>query len=291
MIERIEKRRKIFFVTKFQSTDKRETTMLKLISSPHLKNINLIDSNIISVELRQTHVTYDKMWLTAFCILENSKLLMNQYIHNILYKIFSNDFEFLSTDTDSIIGIIKNLSHEEISEKIRNNIQYFDGASFESDKIPKINFKVSGVLSNECGNKFCLNFIYLRSKCYYISLLNANGSEYTGKIRAKSIPRKISRNFTLENYQKVLEAHETHSIKFNKFHLNNLNIYTIEQRRVGLTPPNEDEEKRFFLNSSNSYAFGHYRIKNIDPPFTYNNEKNHEKFINKMNKFKKLYKY
>ena len=107
-------------------------------------------------------------------------------MYNIIPKLFGREnITFSLRDTDSIIYKIKNYSHENYLEILKDNPQYFS--------------KSLGLMENEIKENIN-NIIYLMVKCYSIETVN-------DKIKQKTKGISINyrkKNHTHEYFKKVL---------------------------------------------------------------------------------------
>lgn len=192
---------------------------------------------------------------------------MIEKIYSLLTNMYKDDFKFLGTDTDSIICVIKNLTATQVYNKIGENISEFDGESFNGvvDTIPLINRKKNKLLGDEINGKIALNYLWLRPKSYSVGIAKKNSIEIEQKIAVKGIPRKISYNFSLEDFRNVLKHQNSISVEIIRFERENLNVYTIRQHKKALTTTFKGDSKRHFISTTESLAYGHFKIKDVIP--------------------------
>lgn len=195
-------------------------------------------------------------------ILDNSKVLMLEKVYDVLGKMYKENFEFLATDTDSIICAINNLKVTEVYEKIKENIHEFDGESFKSSfGIPLVNKKVNSLLGDDAKGKLVKTFIWLRPKSYILEMLDNADMKKINKIATKGVPRKLSLQFTLDDFAHILKYQNTLNVDVVRFCRENLNIFTIRQNKKGLTTSFQSDSKRHFLSTSKSLAYGHIKLE------------------------------
>lgn len=273
--------------------DRRKKTAIKYFSNPLLRNVKVIDDNILAVELKRKTVNFNRLWLNGNLILDNSKILMIEKIYTLLGNMYKHNFKFIATDTDSIICMIKNMCAADVYKKIGENIDEFDGESFKGafETIPLVNRKVNRILGDEVGGRIVKHFTWLRPKSYHIEISKKNENETENKIALKGIPRKISYNFTLKDFQDVLKHQNSLYSDIMRFERLNLNIYTISQRKKALTTTFNGVSKRHFISASESLAYGHFEIRDeVSPPWEDENEENEKLTLaEKLKTFKKKF--
>ena len=77
--------------------------------------------------------------------------------------------------------------------------------------------------------------------------------------KAKGIPKmKVDKDLEFENYKKTLEDNTRDKIEFKAIRAKKHELYTISQEKTGLS---NYDDKRFYLNNTESLPYGHYEIQ------------------------------
>ena len=115
------------------------------------------------------------------------------------------------------------------------------------------NAKVIGKFKDECNSIPPLEFAGLRSKMY--SLLLPNNKE---KKTAKGIKKGfVSNRISHDDYKRCIFEERPTSANFCLIRSTNHNVQTLEITKAALSP---FDDKRFLVNSTDSYAYGHVDI-------------------------------
>ena len=145
---------------------------MKLTKKPNFNFFNIIHENLVIIEMAKNKCIFDSPILIGSQVLFNSKCNLYNYMYNIIPKLFGREnITFSLRDTDSIIYKIKNCSHENYLQILKNIPQYFS--------------KSLGLMENEIKENIN-NVISLMAKSYSIETVN-------DKIKQKS--KGISINY------------------------------------------------------------------------------------------------
>ena len=162
-MENVRKHRDIKLVT----TDKKRS---KLVSEPNYHTINLISENLSITEMRRTKVKMNKRKYVELPILEISKILMYEFLHDYMKPKYGDNVKLCFMDTDSFIMSIKT---EHFYKDIANDVEKrFDTSNYEVDRplLTGKNKKVIGLMKNELGERIITEFLPLRPKtCSYLT--------------------------------------------------------------------------------------------------------------------------
>lgn len=79
--------------------DRRRKSAARLFASPKFQNATIISKDIVLIEAKQSSVTFDKLTLTAFSILEISKLVLTNHIYSMkrMFESVGGSMELLLT--------------------------------------------------------------------------------------------------------------------------------------------------------------------------------------------------
>ena len=104
--------------------------------------------------------------------------------------------------------------------------------------------------------KIITNFIALRPIMYCLKIFNEKKAEK----KAKGVPKlKVKKELDMKDYEATLHQHKAKNVNFNAIRSKNHQIYSINQSKVGLT---SYDNKRYWLDDTESVPFGHYAIQN-----------------------------
>ena len=160
-MENIRKHRDIKLVT----TDKKRS---KWVSEPNYHTINLISEDLSIIEMKKTtKVKMNKPIYLGLSILEISKILMYELLHDYMKPKYSNDVKLCYMDMNSFI---MNIKTNDFYEDITNDVEERSDTSIMGK-----NKKVIGLMKDELGGKIIMKFVTLRPKTF--SFLIDDGKE------------------------------------------------------------------------------------------------------------------
>ena len=124
-----------------------QKTYLKYVNNPNFISQKMFDKSFVAVHCSKTVLTLNKPIYVGFCILELSKLLMNQFHYDYILKTFNNA-KLLFTDTDSLVYEIKN---ENVYDQCFKDKHLFDFSGYPKDSVyfDSSNKKVLGKMKDE----------------------------------------------------------------------------------------------------------------------------------------------
>ena len=156
------------------------------------------DDILLGVSMQKKVVTLDKPIYTGQAILDDSKILMYEFIYDYCFKKWPGRFKVLQTDTDSVVCEIYT---EDLPRDIKDDIpEWFDTSSmlrteFEGSLsgdavtvFPKVNGKVLGKLKDEFHGQFVTEFVGEGPKSYVMKYLKLDGT-LDDKSVLKGIPK------------------------------------------------------------------------------------------------------
>ena len=167
-MENIRKHRDIKLVT----TDKKRS---KWVSEPNYHTINLISEDLSIIEMKKTKVKMNKPIYLGLSILEISKILLYELLHDYMKPKYGNDVKLCYMDMNSFIMNIKtNDFYEDITTDVEKRS---DTSNYEVNRPLPIrkNKKVIGLMKDELGGKIIMKFVTLRPKTS--SFLTDDGKE------------------------------------------------------------------------------------------------------------------
>ena len=234
-------------------TDEKKLT--KLASKPTYVSSKIFNENLVAVHKIKEKLLLNRPSFVGMCILDLSKTLMYDFHHNYIKKKYGDKARLLFTDTDSLTY---EFEAEDVYKDFWNDKNKFDNSDYSesSPYFDKTNKKVIGKFKDEAAGIPICEFVGLRSKMYsYIK-----DDQSVGKT-AKGIKKNIIKNdIKHENYKDVLLNNKQILHKMKTIRSKNHQLGSYEIKKVSLSC---FDDKRYILdNGQESYAYGHYLIKN-----------------------------
>ena len=232
-----------------------EKKLLKMASKPTYVSSKIFNENLVAVHKIKETLTLNRPAYVGMCILDLSKVLMYDFHYNYIKEKYGRKAKLLFTDTDSLTYEIE---AEDVYRDFWNDKDKFDNSDYpeNSQYFDKTNKKVIGNFKDEAAGIPITEFVGLRSKMY--SYIKDNHK--VGKT-AKGIKKNIIKNnIKHEDYKNVLNSNKQihHTMKTIRSINHQLGSY--ELNKVSLSC---FDDKRYIANDGiNSFAYGHYAIKN-----------------------------
>ena len=229
--------------------------LIKWASKPTYVSSKIFNENLVAVHKIKETITLNRPAYVGMCILDLSKVLMYDFHYNYIKNKYGDKARLLFTDTDSLTYKIE---AEDVYKDFWNDKDKFDNSDYPeiSPYFNKMNKKVIGKFKDEAAGIPIIEFIGLRSKMY--SYMKDNQKvEKTAKGIKKNV---IKNNIKHEDYKKTLFNNEQihHKMKTIKSQQHQLGSYEINKISLSCF-----DDKRYILDDGiNSYAYGHYSIKN-----------------------------
>lgn len=232
-----------------------------LIARPNFKKCNVLDGNLVSIELRKSHILMNRPIVTGMVILELSKILMYEFLYKYLKPKYGKNVQVVYTDTDSFILEVKTV---DVYADIRNkpDIDMFDTWDYPVDNIFGIkrhNNKTIGKFKDELKGVIATEVVGLRSKCYALRSMNKDVKKNVMK-RAKGVKKNVLKNtVSFEDYYNCIKENCIEIRKQYSIRSKNHNVYTISMQKIALNP---FDDKRCLIKPDciDSLAWGHYKI-------------------------------
>ena len=169
----------------------------------------------------------------------------------------------LFTDTDSLAYSVQG---QDIYAEISKFPEEFDFAEYPKSHplYSAANMKVVGKMKDELMGRRMLKFVGLRSKLYSYNLYQINKktkvNELVDKNTAKGVKKIVKdRNLKVQDYERCLRIHESHSVKINSIHSDHHQLFTYTCEKIALSAA---DNKRYICdNGINTLAHGHYQNK------------------------------
>ena len=198
----------------------------------------IINEDLTIVEMNKIKCVYNSPILIGSIILQNSKVLLFDYMYNKFPKLFGKEnIEIGYVDTDSIIFKIENMKNEEYQNIQNNNPDEFGcKIGLMEDEIDK--------------NDEITEYIGLSSKCYsYITKNNLKDN-----VKTKGISESYkSKYLNHQEFRKVLfDDVNLNKVEFNSIKIKNQKIFTNKIIKDNVKNFND---KRFMIDKFTSIPF------------------------------------
>ena len=231
--------------------------LITYCSHPMFRRSIKIADDLIAVILNKEIVCLDRPMYIGQTVLDLSKLRMYQFQYKELQNYrekFNCQINIVAGDTDSFFLECKNvdlrlqLYPKMIEDGLLDTSNYPVTDPLFSDKICSV---IGKVKDENKGNQY-KEWVFLRPKCYSLQ-----GDKNT--LKAKGISLTNS-NLTHEAYKKVYTDGGTVSIPQKRIGSVNHQLYTFMTEKRALQCL---DDKRYWFNSNESYAYGHYKIRQM----------------------------
>lgn len=180
---------------------------------------------------------------------------MFKFHYNHIKEIYGNDATLLFTDTDSLTYHIKT---DDIYKDMREFPKIYDTSDYPPNhpSYSLHNKKEIGCFKDELNSEPIIQFVGLKAKMYSIL------AEKSEKRTAKGVNRNVLKHKIRHNH--YLECLRNPTVMRNKqFNIQSINhhLHTVSVNKVSLSA---FDDKRFLMKGGiKSYAYGHYKIKNV----------------------------
>jgi len=228
----------------------------RFIARPTYQSFHIINDDVTIVKLIKSNVYLNKPLYVGMCILDISKLKMYSFHYEHIVPTYGERVKLLFTDTDSLCY---HITTQDVYSDMQLHLDEYDTSDYPPDHFlhSRANAKVIGKFKDETNGVAPLEFVGLRSKMYSI-LLPGNKEKKTAKGIKKSFVTKKIRH---EDYRNCIFDEEPTTSNFFTIRSTNHELHTLEISKVALSP---FDDKRYLVNSSDSYAYGHVDISRFN---------------------------
>ena len=233
-----------------------ETRYMKRVSNPNFKHSHIINENLVGVEKQKTKLKLDKPIFIGMSILDLSKQHMYKFYYDVMKPKYGDNIKMVYTDTDSFVFHTKTNDIYEDLNTIKKELDFSDYPK-EHKCYDDNNKKVLGKFKDELKSKIITGFIALRPKCYAYSVYGDDKKYKKCKGIAKGTVR---RQMKYEEFETVLKTNEVIHKSFNSIRSKNHRIFSITTKKIALS---SYENKKYWIDSVNSLAYGHYKIDSL----------------------------
>ena len=195
----------------------------------------------VGVHLTKTVIKLDKPIYTGQCILDESKLMMYEFLYDYVFEKWGVDnVRVCMTDTDSVLLEIKT---EDLYKDFAPDVpEWFDTEKYHRTKfgdteIEKMSLKKLGVMKDELQGDFILEFAGVAPKNYGYSALKTQKDKsikLKDDVRCKGIGKKFTPRF--EEYRDCVLGKEGNEVRKKCFRINSKKheLFTIKTNKVAL---------------------------------------------------------
>ena len=196
---------------------------------------------LVGVHLTKTVIKLDKPIYTGQCILEESKLMMYEFLYDYVFEKWGVDnVRVCMTDTDSVLLEIRT---DDLYKDFADDVpKWFDTEKYHRTKfgdteIKRMNLKDLGKMKNELQGDFILEFAGIGPKNYGYSALKTQ-KDKSIKLKDDVRCKGIGKNFTprFEEYKKCVLGDEGNFVSKECFRINSKDhkLFTIRTNKVAL---------------------------------------------------------
>ena len=221
----------------------------RLVSLPTFATLHEIDENLAAVQMHKERVVLNRPYAVGFCVLELAKLETYKFYYEFVKPTFKDgEVSLLMQDTDSFL--IKIDGYDDVDKILKENAHLFDFSNLPADHKLKDdgNRMKPGYVKFELGAEICIEFCGISPKCY--SLRTDAGFKQTMKGSRKRLSHGM--------YKECLLEERCHIHKVRDIRNYGQTLYQACGLRRLLNPV---DIKRYYMNTTVSLSFGHYKIK------------------------------
>ncbi|XP_036146043.1 uncharacterized protein LOC118646698 [Monomorium pharaonis] len=194
-----------------------------MIAKPNFHSRNVFSENLITIELRNLEVKFNKPIYVGMCILDISKICLYEFHHEYMLSLYRDKCKVMYTDTDSLIYHVE---CENIYENMKRDIARFDTSDYAYG-MPLENKKVPGLMKDENNGAIMIEFVGLRAKMYAMRVDGKNDTKKAKGVKSSVVARTI----TFDDYTRCLrdeiEMTRRQSCIRSKLH----EVYTIFEKK------------------------------------------------------------
>ena len=231
----------------------------KLISKPNFIDRTVYNENLIAIHMEPTKVILNKPIYIGMSVLDLSKVLMYEFLYDVLKPFYGKRLKLCYQDTDSFILEIET---EDIYKDIELLQDYMDTSNYPKDHplFSEKNKKVLGKFKDELAGDIMKAFVGLRSKVYAIDRKDSPIKKIKG-IKKCVVKKKIQFKDYIDCLYSGKETYTKNNTITSKHHT----VTTTSVNKVTLSA--FDDKRHVLEDKINTLPYGHYRLKNLRPPY------------------------
>ena len=244
MIENVRKRRDIKLIV----TEERRK---KLASEPNYASCTVFSDDLMTIEMRKTHIVMNKPIMVGQGILDKSKELMYKFYYKYLKPKFKDRLQLLYMGTDSFVLEIET---EDFFEDTKGDLkEWFDNSYDDKDMIvpheytknASVNKKVIGKMKNELGKGHMTDFVAISPKLHAYKQIQVDGMvSEVKKLRgtSKIVTRKA---LSYDHYMKCLFGNK--AVKCTQYRIKStpMSADAVEINKIALKNSDNNTLKSF----------------------------------------------
>ena len=232
----------------------KEERIRKVMAKPSVTSFKIFGENFAAVNMIKTSLVLNRPIYVGMSILDISKTIMYDFHYNYIKKKYGENSKLLLTDTDSLCYQIQT---SDIYLDMQNDLHLFDTSNYPQDHFlfSNMNKKVLGKFKDELAGSPALETIGLKAKMYSIDL--GTSQKKVAKCVNKSV---IKRVLDHSHYKQVLFEQKSMLHQMYRIQSHKHQVSTLKINKLSLSP---FDDKRYFLNETESYAHGHFKINQI----------------------------
>ncbi len=218
-------------------------------SKPNFKKFTTFQENLTAITLGRTAITWTKPTYIGMAVLDLSKLVMYEFVYDVIKSQYGDNAKVLYSDTDSLLLQIQTV---DLYQDLAANKDHYDFSNYppEHPLYSKDNEKVVLKMKDELGGNVMLEYVGPKPKMY--SMLHVNGVKQS----CKGVNRTVRKGLNHELYVEVLEKQLSIRREMNVLRSRGLSIYTEKINKTALCC---FDDKRY-VTGFQSKAYGHYSI-------------------------------
>ena len=226
---------------------------LKKCSKPNFKDFTVFSKNLVAVEMANTHVEMDRPTVVGFSVLCLAKRYMYDLWYNKVRPMFGGKVRLCYCDTDSFILYAKTRDLYESYKPYANDVFDFSNLDPSHQLYSSANAMQYGLLKDEAQGHLITEFIGLKSKMYYLHILNKPKKVGKG-INRGVLAREINRDL---NYDALFKPQSTkHRVMFQRIATDGTHgLVTLSQVKLGLNC--YDDKRKIMRNGIDSIPYGY----------------------------------
>lgn len=219
-----------------------QTQLQKEINKPAFEDISVYHSDLlVGVNLTKGVVKLDKPIYTGQTILDDSKLMMYEFLYDYCFVKWGVDnVRVCMTDTDSLLLEIKTeVLYKDYADDVPRwfDTQKYVRTEFGETVIKKMNLKVLGKMKDELQGDFITEFVGMGPKNYGMEFIKTQ-KDGSGKIKEDARCKGIGKKYTpgFKEYRECVLGKKGNIVSKECFRINSEDhkLYTIKTNKVAL---------------------------------------------------------
>ena len=188
-------------------------------------------NDMMGIDMRKSKLLLNKQVYTGMTILDNSKILMDDFFYNKLKKQYGPRCELLYTDTDSLLLEIET---DDVYKDIEADKNLYDTSYYPKEHTlhSNANKNVLGKVKDECAGTPIAECVCLRPKMY--SILKADEKNIK---KAKGVKKSVvKKQIKHEQYKETLLGSKQLWHGMNIIRSEGHEIYDMHANKISLSP-------------------------------------------------------